>query len=163
MLSDLTPDSVRVERYVHQAEEWGTRTHVVVPVDPSEVEQIADHCDFCYAGPGVIPWTVVTKPFTVEVYVPDEAPDGSPTFNRSVANYSSLWAACNDCATLIRRKRWSQLTSRVFREYEKRNASKTRDARTFLKEGLKVLYDRVEMNFVTVRASDPSDHITQTH
>jgi hypothetical protein len=151
-------------RYVHSTEEFGSggRTHVVIPVDPSEVEAVADYCDFCYA-PGPIPSTVVCEPFAMDVYVPSTNADGTPGMARSYQNYSSLWAACEPCATLIRRRRWSALTKRVINAMEGRHSLRSKPEREFLRRGIGELYARVEAHFVTVRKAKFSDHLEQTY
>jgi hypothetical protein len=69
------------------------KDHVVVPVDPGDVE-VNGHCDFC------------DVPEPTEVVVADTFITG---LSRSVGN----WAACEECAELVRRRRWSQLVTRV--------------------------------------------------
>lgn len=134
-------------RYAHANEEYGPRTHVVVPVNPQEVlESIKPVCDFCFAqlGPGIEEWTIVTEPFTARV---------NPEL---VQNFSALWAACTECKTLIDRRRWSGLVSRVVNAMEVTNPA-TPMERKVRKAGVKMLYGKVESHFVGIRPAAASD------
>lgn len=145
-------------RYVHAREEFGQRTHVVLPVDPSEVSEISNRCDFCFAD-GTMNWSVITHPFKTEHIVINDS--GRP--ESYVQNYSSIWAACDDCADLIRRRRYSALVNRVLDAYQQREKFTGGPARTILKSSLKHLYALVEIHFVAVRPASPKDHTDQIH
>lgn len=140
-------DGVSNGRYVHAREEYGQRTHVVIPVDPSEVESVSYMCDFCFAEDAVN-WTVVTHPFVIETRVAGES--------GLAQNFSSLWAACDECADLIKRKRFGALVSRVAKiQFAKRPLPP--QGKSVVKTWLNVLYSRVEAEFVTIRPTSVSD------
>lgn len=133
-------------RYVHASQEFGKRTHVVVPIDPREAEEISPMCDFCYTGTP-INWTVVAHPFTIETHVPGQMIE---------QNYSALWAACEDCGQLIARKRWGALVSRVVAEQDRRKRLGP-DFKRLFKADVQFLYSRLEANFVAIRPVQVED------
>jgi hypothetical protein len=145
-------------RYVHAREEFmGPRTHVAIPVEPDEVSGIAKLCDFCYADTDVN-WTVVTHPFTMTTVVLAD-----PTLEQG-QSFSALWAACEECADLVRRKRWSALRSRALESVISRHPGwDAPGPRRFQKALILALYSRVEANYVTVRESAFSDYADDSH
>lgn len=134
-------------RYAHMFEEFGKRTHVAVPVDPDEVTDIAPFCDFCHSKEGVN-WTVVTHPFTINMVLPDQEVQ---------QNYSALWAACEQCATLVRRRRFKALVTRVANEAVKKRPLTTPAHYRVLKQNIGILYAAVEANFVALREISKDD------
>ena len=138
-------------RWVHGREEFGKRTHVVVPVTFMEISEVAGHCDFCFAESPA--WSVVCEPFTLTTGVAGQG--------ETEQNFSSLWAACDECADLVRRRRWSALVTRVLDAFEKRHDHRL--PRGIHKNYLKVLYSRVEANFLTIRQSSDADFVDDHH
>ncbi len=135
-----------VGRYCHADEEYGKRTHVVVPLDPSEIT-ITPACDFCFKQNLTTEddWTVVCEPFVIDV---------GPGLTQ---NMSSLWAACTDCKVLIERGRWSQLVKRVLDAMEERSPSRSRRDRTQAKKAIEALYERVSIHVVAIRRPLPDE------
>jgi hypothetical protein len=81
-------------------QEWGhiradMGDHVVVPVDASEI-RFNQRCDFCDIENATM--IVLADSFNLP-----------GTNSRSIGN----WAACDICAEMAERKRWSQLVTRV--------------------------------------------------
>jgi hypothetical protein len=80
-------------QWLHVRED--ARDHVVVPVDAADIE-FNSRCDFC------------DREQATEIVLCDSfiVPD---TPSRSIGH----WAACEQCAEMVRRRRWSQLVTYV--------------------------------------------------
>jgi hypothetical protein len=95
----FTLDHVEGGGYVHLAQVAQMANHIPVPVDPAEVSWAPNMlCDFCTGQPA--PWVVVTEDFVVRGPVLAGAMRGN-------------WMACPTCVDLVRRRRWTELISRV--------------------------------------------------
>lgn len=83
--------------------------HLAVPV-PATTLEAKTRCDFC--GENEIPrsevWTVPAETFEMPMV-------GVPGERRRMS--VGDWAACETCANLVARKRWSQLISRVIGQH----------------------------------------------
>lgn len=91
-----------------------TEDHMAVPVSPDEVAG-EFHCDFCFAEiPGVGGWTVEAESFPMLLIT---KPSGKTETHTSVTN----WAACGDCAGLIKAHSWKTLTQKAAEVYYSQN------------------------------------------
>lgn len=80
--------------------------HPVTPVDRGTVPEVLK-CDFCFADDPIAALPVED----FEIY----------TLGNTTSGSHSDWAACEDCAELIRRGYWSRLTDRVIKAYGERH------------------------------------------
>jgi len=93
-------------RYLHQA---GDADHLVVPVESGELRWLP-RCDFCSADD--VKWTIYCDTFIIpscevaEVFNLASDPGVGHVL-------SGNWAACDTCIDLVRRQRWTALTTRV--------------------------------------------------
>ena len=110
------------EDWLHARDLYSAQDHLVVPVDANEVD-VNGRCDFCNREP--VTEVLWCTPF----YMPLPGPP-----QRSVGH----WAICADCAPLVRRRRWSQLITRVRRVGPARTSRRT----------LEVLYAAVELHAI---------------
>lgn len=83
-------------------------------MDPA---RISERCDFCLALDPM--WALPVENF--------QEPFGASieTTNDTVMMSHSDWAACDDCAELIRKGYWERLTKRAFKAYKDRHLGKT--------------------------------------
>ncbi len=98
---------------VFDGSEWGhfdpdRQDHLVVPVNAAEMmSAINDRCDFCGRDDVEVSTAVLADDFVV-----------GPIRSRGP------WAACEECAEIVRRRHWSRLVSHV----KKVGAGRTRAA-----------------------------------
>lgn len=123
------------DEWIHVQELVGEADHVAIPVDYDAVP-INVKCDFCHQAVGFgQDWTVPATDFEMPM------PPGAPTGHVSLGN----WGACDECASLIRRKRWTQLINRAldaFQEGERRPVSPA--IRQALRRHLTLAYSLLE-------------------
>lgn len=98
-----TPDGIRYAHPFGRGED-----HPAVPVPVDEV-QVDARCDFCsVAVPPHRRWVVPCDDFVMFDRGHPACPSGQGS--------SGPWAACPDCADLVRRARWSQLVTQAVRQ-----------------------------------------------
>ena len=104
ILDTYGDDTGKVIGYLHL---FNDDSHVVVPVDPGEIEANL-HCDFCWAmNPE---FELPARDFVMREPVPFADPDD---MLRQTHMSEGHWAACSACAALIERNQWSALVRRV--------------------------------------------------
>ena len=88
-------DPPHAERFAH-LRPWEVDDHVAVPVDKGSISHNA-RCDFC-DHEGETPWLVLADDFIIDDY-------GS--------NSEGHWGACVECGPLVKRRRWTEIYSRL--------------------------------------------------
>jgi hypothetical protein len=84
-------------------------THAPVPVKPQEAASWTGRCDFCSADNPA--WVLPARDFQFVQFEDDEYDTGS----------AGGWAACDECARLIRQNAWTRLVTRAQAHYEEKH------------------------------------------